>query len=226
SDRVELARLAPGVRFFIVRNGTDTSLPPLAPPGASNRTALWVGGMNDPFNRAGVVHFAVHILPRIREQIPDFRWCVVGRDPPPELRALASDPASGVELAGFVPSVREAYERAAIVVVPLVSGGGTKLKVLEAMAMGRAIVTTCVGAEGIEARDGMEMEIASTDEEFALKVVALFRDSARRARIAAAARALAEREYAWDIVNRQMGCAVQSVIDADFDVGFSAVCAR
>lgn len=214
SDGAELARLVPEARFFVVRNGADTSLPPLPSPTASTTTALWVGGMNDPFNREGVVHFASSILPRIREQVPEFRWRVVGRDSPPILRALANDPSAGVELAGFVPSVREAYEQSAIVVVPLISGGGTKLKVLEAMAMGRAVVTTPVGAEGIGARDTVEMEIAATDEEFVRRTVGLLRDPARRDRIAAAARKLAEREYAWDVVNRQMQAAVQSVIES------------
>lgn len=225
SDRLELARLVPGTRFFVVRNGADTSLPPLPPAEPSVRTALWVGGMNDPFNREGVLHFASHILPRIREQIPDFRWRVVGRDAPPQLLTLASDPSTGVDLAGFVPSVREAYEQSAVVVVPLLSGGGTKLKVLEAMAMGRAVVTTPVGAEGIEARDGLEMEIAATDEEFARRTVGLLRDSARRDHIAAAARELAEREFSWEVVNRQMLAAVQCTIERASNGKLAPVCA-
>lgn len=214
SDRNELSRLAPGVRYFVVRNGTDTSLPPLPPADASAASALWVGGMNDPFNREGVLHFAAHVLPRIRELVPGFLWHVVGRDPPKALLELAGSPVSGVELAGFVPTVREAYERSAIVVVPLLSGGGTKLKVLEAMAMGRAVVTTPVGAEGINARDGVEMEIAPSDEEFAHRVAALLHDPGRRDRMAAAARKLVEREYAWEMVNRDMHSAVQSIIEA------------
>jgi len=225
SDSAELARLVPEARFFVVRNGADTSLPPLPAAPPSTAVALWVGGMNDPFNREGVVHFASRILPRIREQIPEFRWHVVGRDAPPILQALADDPSSGVELVGFVPSVREAYEQSAIVVVPLMSGGGTKLKVLEAMAMGRAVVTTRIGAEGIQARDTVEMEIAVTDEEFVRRAVALLRDPARRDRMAAAARQLAEREYAWDVVNRQMAAAVQSVIESHPAGKLMAACA-
>ena len=225
ADRIELARLAPATRFFVVPNGADTSEPALPAADPSMTTALWVGGMNDPFNREAVVHFATRILPRIREQIPAFRWVVVGRDPPPSLREISSDPRSGVELSGFVPALRDAYSRSAIVVVPLLSGGGTKLKVLEAMAMGRALVTTPVGAEGIEARDGVEMEIAPTDEEFARRTIGLLRDPARRDRIAAAARTLAEREYSWDTVNRRMQAAVRSVIEARESERTAAACA-
>ena len=211
-DRIKLGRLVPDARFFVVPNGTDTSSPPLPAADPSARSALWVGGMNDPFNREGVLHFASRILPRILQQVPGFRWVVVGRDPPPLLKTLAEDPDSGVDLAGFVPNLHEVYARSAIVVVPLVSGGGTKLKVLEAMAMGRAVVTTPIGAEGIEARDGVEMEIAATDEEFGRKTADLILDSRRRDHMAAAARKLAEQKYGWEAINQQMNEAVQSAI--------------
>lgn len=226
SDRVELARLVPSARFFVVRNGADTSLPPLPPANPSELTALWVGGMNDPFNREGVLYFASQVLPRVRERLPGFRWRVVGRDPPKALRTLAADPASGVVLAGFVPALRDAYEQAAIAVVPLISGGGTKLKVLEAMAMGRAVATTAVGAEGIEVTDGIDMEIASSDEDFARRITGLLGDPARRNRMAAAARAIAERKYAWEVVNRQMRSAVESAIRSYSGVEPPVVCAE
>ena len=224
-DRTLLGELAPDVRFFVVPNGTDTSSPPLPPADPAARSALWVGGMNDPFNREGVLHFASRILPRIRERITGFQWIVVGRDPPAFLRDLARDPDSGVLLTGFVPTLREVYERSAIVVVPLISGGGTKLKVLEAMAMGRAVVTTPVGAEGIGVQDGIEMEIASTDEEFAQRVAALIEDPRRRDRMAAAARALAERDYAWEVINERMRIAVETVIGTQ-PRGTLAACAE
>ena len=212
-DRVELSRLLPDVRFFVVPNGTDTSAPPLPPANPAALSALWVGGMNDPFNREGVLHFASRILPRIREQVPAFKWIVVGRDPPPLLRKLAEDPRSGVAIAGFVPALREVYEQSAIVVVPLVSGGGTKLKVLEAMAMGRAVVTTPVGAEGLDVRDGVEMEVASGDEAFARKTSALLLDPSRRDRIAVAARTLAESKYSWKAINHHMLIATNTTIE-------------
>lgn len=226
SDRTELSRLVPSARFFVVPNGADTSFPPLPAPDPANMTVLWVGGMNDPFNREAVLHFASRILPRINDQVVECRWRVVGRDPPPELRALAADSHSRIELAGFLPSVREAYAQSSIVIVPLLSGGGTKLKVLEAMAMGRAVVTSPVGAEGIRARDTVDMEIAATDDEFARRVVALLRDPARRDRIARAGRALAERDYAWEAVNRQMRSVVQCVIETRSEDARAAACVR
>lgn len=224
-DKKELSSLAPDVRFFVVPNGTDTSEPLLPSAEQTALSALWVGGMNDEFNREAVIHFAFRILPRILEQVPEFKWIVVGRDPPAWLRTLAAEPSSGVVLTGFVPVVRDAYEQSAIVVAPMVSGGGTKLKVLEAMAMGRAVVTTPVGAEGIAVRDGVEMEIASNDEEFARRVVALLFDPARRRQMAAAARTVAEREYSWEVINHRMLAAVRAVM-CSCPHGEAAACAE
>ena len=225
ADREALARLAPAARFFLVKNGTDTSCPPLPAPPSESLTAVWVGGMNDLYNREAVSYFAGAILPRIRNQVPQFRWRVVGRDPPKLLVDLAADPDSGVELAGFVDELRREYAEAAIVVVPLTSGGGTKLKVLEAMAMGRAVVTTPIGAEGIAVRDGVEMEIAESAEDFARKTVRLLLEPDRAAEMAAAARTLAEQSYDWRAVNRDMLHAVRQVIEAATKQEHSARCA-
>jgi polysaccharide biosynthesis protein PslH len=212
SDRRELARLAPGARLFVVSNGTDASRPPLPAPPAGSKTAIWVGGMNDEYNREAVLYFAKDIMPIIRREIPDFRWLVVGRDPPPALVKMAALAAAGIELVGFVDDLGQYYSDSAIAVVPLTSGGGTKLKTLEAMAMGRAIVTTPIGAEGIPVSDGVTMEIADSPGQFAAKTIALLRDPARAARIAAAARALIEQSYDWKAINAEMHQAVQCVI--------------
>jgi glycosyltransferase involved in cell wall biosynthesis len=212
SDRQELARLAAGIRLFVVANGTDVSRPPLPAPSARSKTAIWVGGMNDEYNREAVLYFAKDIMPIIRAEIPDFCWRVVGRDPPPALIKMAALAESGIELVGFVDDLGQHYSDSAIAVVPLTSGGGTKLKVLEAMAMGRAVVTTPIGAEGIPVSDGVTMEIADSPGQFAAKTIALLRDPSRAARIAAAARALIEQRFDWRAINRQMYQAVQCVI--------------
>jgi polysaccharide biosynthesis protein PslH len=223
ADRKALLQLAPETRFFLVKNGADTSRPPLPPP-SDSCIGVWVGGMNDAYNCEAVKYFASAILPRVRAEVPRFRWRVVGRDPPKLLVDLAADPKSGIELAGFVEDILREYAGAAIVLVPLTSGGGTKLKVLEAMAMGRAVVTTPIGAEGITARDGVEMEIADSAAEFARKTVRLLLDPQRAALIAAAARALAERSYDWRVINHDMLEAVRQVIGAATNQGQSVPC--
>jgi hypothetical protein len=223
ADRKALHKLAPETRFFLVKNGADTSRPPLPPP-SDNCIGVWVGGMNDAYNCEAVKYFASAILPRVRDEVPNFRWRVVGRDPPKLLVDLAANPKSGIELVGFVEDIICEYAGAAIVLVPLTSGGGTKLKVLEAMAMGRAVVTTPIGAEGIVVRDGVEMEIADSAAEFARKTVRLLLDPQRAALIAAAARALAERSYDWRVINRDMHDAVRQVIEAATNKEQSARC--
>lgn len=220
-DRIELQQLTPSVRFFVVPNGADTSARPLPKAAPHGVTALWVGGMDDPFNREAVLYFAKRILPLIRARIPGFQWHVVGRAAPPLLEALAGDPESGVVLYGFVATLRDAYERSTIVVVPLLSGGGTKLKVLEAMAMGRAVVATPVGAEGIDVKDGVEMEVAVSAEAFVERASNLLLDPERRDRMATAARSLVEREYSWESINRRMHSAVQSVICSSQNSGLT-----
>lgn len=211
-DAEVLARDIPQASFHVVPNGADTSAPALDPAKPWLPTALWVGGMDDPYNRQAVIHFAENIFPHIVRSIPDFRWTVVGKHPPAQLLALAQASPRNVQLAGFVDDLRKQYAACSIVVVPLISGAGTKLKVLEAMAMGRAVVTTSVGAEGIGARDGVELEITDSDEEFARRVVRLLQDPDRSNAIARAARDLAERVYDWRVVNDKMISVVKSLI--------------
>src|SRR5260370_21842875 len=109
SYRQELARLAVCIRLFVVANGTDVSRPPLPAPSDRSKTAIWVGGMNDEYNREAVLYFAKDIMPIIRAEIRDFRWRVVGRDPPPALVKLAALAESGIELGGFVDHLRPHY---------------------------------------------------------------------------------------------------------------------
>lgn len=212
-DRATLKETVGDASYFVVPNGADASQPLLPPCSSARPIALWVGGMNDPYNREGVLYFLREIHPRILRQMPAFRWRVVGKDPPQELVSASLEPERGIEIAGFVEDIRAEYARAAIVIVPLTAGAGTKLKVLEAMAFGRAVVTTPVGAEGIGGRDGVELEIAANSEEFAARTIRLLQDSQRRASLCVAARRLVEEKYDWGVVNGMMSRAVGATIE-------------
>jgi glycosyltransferase involved in cell wall biosynthesis len=122
----------------------------------------------------------------------------VGKDPPSDIVRWPEEDRS-ITVTGFVEDVRPDLNRASVVVVPLRSGGGMRLKILEAMASGKAVVSTPLGAEGIPARNGEEILLAPPDRTFAVEVVRLLRQGAERKRIGKAARAWVER-YGWNRV--------------------------
>jgi glycosyltransferase involved in cell wall biosynthesis len=121
---------------------------------------------------------------------------VAGRDPGSELERLARE-TPRLRLLGFVPDLAPLYARAGVFVNPMRGGGGTRLKVLEAMAAGKAVVSTAIGAEGLALTPGRDVVVADTAAEFADAVRALLADHGRAERLGQAARALVEARYAW-----------------------------
>jgi glycosyltransferase involved in cell wall biosynthesis len=145
-------------------------------------------------NVDGVMHFLRDIWPRIRDTHPEARCKIIGGRPPPSLLALGGP---RVELTGFVSDLRPHLAAAAAVVVPLRLGGGTRLKIVEAMAMRKAIVSTTLGAEGIEALAGRHLFIEDQSAAFADAVNRLLADPGLAARIGQSARQLVVERYAW-----------------------------
>ena len=146
-------------------------------------------------NVDAVRSFAQEILPRIRKQVPGARLLVVGRNPSPGLvRDLASD---SVEFTDTVADVRPFLARAALFVVPLRAGSGTRLKILEAWAMGKAVLSTSLGAEGLPAVDGQNIAIADPAGHFAERAAALLRDPAQARQLGAAGRQTVEEAFSW-----------------------------
>ena len=200
ADASALKKIAPAARVAIVPNGVDTtyfsnnsaagSMPDVTPC-----DLVFTGKMDFRPNVDAVLWFVQEVLPRVRAEEPAARFLIVGQNPPARLRALADDPA--VKLTGRVPDVRPYIAASAVYVVPMRIGGGTRLKVLEAMAMGKAIVSTSLGCEGYPVRDGAELLIADSPAAFARAVVALLRDPARRLRLGLAAREFAVSRYDW-----------------------------
>jgi glycosyltransferase involved in cell wall biosynthesis len=127
---------------------------------------------------------------------------IVGRDPTPAVARLAA--TAGVEVTGRVEDVRDFVGRAAVYVVPIRIGGGTRLKIFEAMSMGKAVVSTTVGAEGLPVTEGANVIIADTADRFASAIVALLRDPARRVQLERAARQLVVERYDWSAAAGQL----------------------
>jgi polysaccharide biosynthesis protein PslH len=187
------ARAVTATRCEVVPNGVDTStFVVAADPG--DRTCIFTGTLGYAPNAEAARWLLSAIWPRVLDALPDARLLIVGPDPPEDIRAAAG-PA--VEVAGWVRSIPEWMARASVALVPIRSGGGTRLKVLDALASGKAVVSTSVGAGGIELVDGRDAVLADDAEGFAAAVVRLLGEDGERARLAAAARQLAVERYDW-----------------------------
>lgn len=201
-DAQALRRASPDLAVAVVDNGVDTDdLRPL-PEAPGSRDLLFVGTMSYMPNIDAVLYFARCILPLIQRRIPGTRLVVVGKSPPESIRRLAS--RSDVVVTGSVPDVQPYYAASAVSVVPLRAGSGTRLKILEAMALGRPVVSTPVGSEGLEVVDGQHLLLADEPEAFADRVVALLEGSALCADITARARSLVEERYSWPVLGERL----------------------
>jgi polysaccharide biosynthesis protein PslH len=203
ADEQRLLNEAPGVRTAVIPNAADVDYYQPRPTDASpdGRTVVYFGLLSTVPNIDAVVHFVQDIWPRIAKARPDARFKIIGGRPPPSLQALAG---SRVELTGFVPDLRPHLAAAAAVVVPLRLGGGTRLKIVEAMAMGKAIVSTTLGAEGIDAAPGRDILVEDQPAAFADAVNRLLAEPNLAGRIGQSARHLAVQRYGWSEAARSL----------------------
>jgi glycosyltransferase involved in cell wall biosynthesis len=195
-DERRLLDVIPGARTAVIPNAADVEYyqPRSTEPPSDGRTVVFFGLLSYAPNVDGVIFFIEKIWPRIAEAQPKARLKIIGGKPPRSLQLLAGP---RVELTGFVPDLRPHLAAAAAVVVPLRLGGGTRLKIVEAMAMGKAIVSTTLGAEGIEAIPGRDLLIEDQPEAFADAVNRLLGKPELAARIGQSARSLAVERYSW-----------------------------
>ncbi len=200
-DAGAISQLGPDIQPEVIFNGIDVesyNAPTTglnAPSQTSNPTLVFTGKMDFRWNVDAALWFAGEVLPLVRRQIPDARLMIVGQNPSPRLAPLRADPH--ITLTGAVADTRPFIQQADVYVAPLLVGSGTRFKLLEAMSMQRAIVTTSRGCEGFEVTSGHELVIADTAEEFAQAVVSLLRDPARRAEMGRQARAFVAARYDW-----------------------------
>lgn len=193
-DRCTFRALGAAGTIRVVENGVDVDH--FRPAPREGRGIVFVGSMDWQPNRDGVDYFLDHVLPLVRRSHPSATFHVVGKSPSDALVRRAAG-EQGVVVTGTVEDVRPYLERAAVCVVPLRVGGGTRLKVLEAFAMGKGVVSTTLGCEGIACRDGDHLLIADDAPSFAGAVCALL-DNPRLARtLGERGRELVERRYSW-----------------------------
>jgi len=195
-------------RVEVVPNGVDTDAVAYAPPG-EHRELLYVGQYGYRPNEAAAVELVTDVLPRVREAVPDVTVGLVGRNPTDAVRALAG---AGVAVSGAVDDVLPCLHHARALVVPLRAGSGTRLKILEAMAAGTPVVSTPLGAAGIDAVDGEHLLLGESAADLAAQAVRVLIDDDLAERLSKAARALVEQRYDWGVFAPTVASVVADLV--------------
>ncbi|HEX5504705.1 MAG TPA: glycosyltransferase family 4 protein [Thermomicrobiales bacterium] len=196
---------ATGGRVEVIPNGVDTGYfqrRPLA--GTDPRDLLFVGALRYRPNAEAVLFFVEQVMPLLRRAIPGVSLTVVGVDPPPQITALDQGAQGDVHIAGAVPDVRPYLAAGGTVVVPLHVGGGTRLKILEAFAAGRPVISTRLGAAGLTVRDGEQLLFAEEPAAFVAALQHLIDEPALRDRLAESGHALVRAHYEWSAIARRL----------------------
>jgi sugar transferase (PEP-CTERM/EpsH1 system associated) len=211
NDRAAFARFVDPQKLTVMQTGADTEY--FQPCGDNEipNSLVFTGSMDWLPNEDGIFYFAGEVFPLIRQQVPDATLCIVGRKPSQRLRELASH-SPNIQLTGWVGDVRPYLAQRAVCIVPLRIGGGTRLKIFEAMSMAKAVVSTSIGAEGLPVRNGYHLLIADDPIGFAENTLRLLGDASQRARIGRAARHLVEENYSWGRVSEGFAQALENEV--------------
>ena len=209
TDEADLKAMAPEVHTAIVPNGVDTEY--FQPSHVEVEPAIiYTGGMNMFANEDAVLYMLKEMWMRIKQAIPNVHFYVIGQDPTKEILEYAKKD-DAVTVTGFVEDIRPYVARSAVYVVPIRVGGGTRLKVLDALAQGKAIVSTSVGCEGINVTNGGDIRIEDNPVEFADRTIELLKDSDMRLALGQKARQLAVEEYSWEKIGKVLDGVYQDV---------------
>jgi len=207
SDRALMKSMTDASRITVVPTGVDLKAfrSARAPTGNEQPIVLFLGSMDWEANIDGAEWFCEQVWPRVLAAVPEARFRIVGRNPHARVKRLAGD---SVDVTGSVPSIVDYVRDAAVFVVPLRIGGGTRLKIFEGMAMGKAVVSTTVGAEGLDVTHGKDIVLADEAPPFADAIVRFIADPSERRRFGDAAMALAER-FDWATVGEEFASVLQ-----------------
>jgi glycosyltransferase involved in cell wall biosynthesis len=192
-----------------IPNTIDPDRITFIPAASTSDRLLFVGTTQVDANRDGLIWFVTNVLPLIEREVPTVSLTIVGGAPPPEVLALGD--AANVEVTGYVPDVAPYMADAAIFVVPLRSGGGTRLKILESLAYGVPTVSTTIGAEGLDLAPGEDLLLGDEPPELAARVIDLLRDRALGDRIRHRGRAAVEASYSWQSVGARLERSIEDV---------------
>ncbi len=197
-DKELLESLNPRIRCAVIPVGVDVDYFSPVDKNEESSCLVFVSKLQYAAAIANVLYFYNEVFPLILKESPEVRLYLVGRDPAKEIVDLSAHPL--ISVTGYVTDVRPYVAKCTIFVAPIILGTGMKYKVLEAMSMGKAIVTTTTGAQGIAVRNGEHLVVANTSREFARETVSLLSDRSKRATLGANARKLMEEQYSWETV--------------------------
>jgi glycosyltransferase involved in cell wall biosynthesis len=211
ADREAMTSMVDASHISVVPTGVDLGQYRYDPTAAPSRPlVVFTGSMDWVPNIDGVEFFCKEIWPRVLEKVPEARFRIVGRDPHLRVKKLASN---SVEVTGTVPSIIDHLREAAVFVVPLRIGGGTRIKIYEAMAVGKATVSTTVGAEGLDVRHDRDILLANDPSRFSDAVVSILQQDSLRRRLEAGAAATAAR-YDWSVITEKFVEVLHTTIKA------------
>jgi polysaccharide biosynthesis protein PslH len=212
-DKASFSRYVLEERITTIPTGVDVDYFSPSYEEEQDQNIVFVGSMDWLPNEDAVFYFCEQILPIIRKQLSKATFSVVGRRPSQRLQNELQREGNGIQITGTVDDVRPFMRRGTVVVVPLRVGSGTRLKIFEAMACGKAVVSTTLGAEGLPVTSGKDIVLADEPEEFAQNVVELCRNATRRKEIATEARRLVEERYSWRTVANQFQRILEEVVE-------------
>lgn len=213
TDRDTFATFLNPQKITVIPTGVDVDYFQPLPVKEVPDSLVFTGSMDWLPNEDAIFWFVEAILPLIKEQCPAVSLEVVGRNPSRKLQSLVETEKS-VRLTGWVEDIRPFLARGSVCIVPLRVGGGTRLKIFEAMSMGKAVVSTSVGAEGLPVQTGENILLSDAPNDFASSVITLLRDSNQRRRLGTAARILVYENYSWPRVAEIFSHVLQDVLGA------------
>ena len=201
-DRQLLEQMPVTTKVEVMPNGIDPHHYSCFCAEPEDGSIVFVGSMDYHANISGVTWFVAEVLPFVLAEKPDLKFYIVGKNPPPVVQKLA---CASVIVTGAVADVRPYLSRAAVVVVPLLVGGGTRLKILEAMAMGKAVVSTSLGCEGIDVTDGENIVIADDQVDFSRHLLSLYDNVEQRNSLGERAALFVVEKYSWNDITKKIG---------------------
>lgn len=214
AERRALLNRNSNLKVDVIPNGTDTQKYQRLDDSHGPPALLFIGSMSYAPCVDGAVYFCNQILPSIQQAFQDIQVWIVGARPSHEVVQLAG---KNIFVTGYVDNVLPYYQRSMVSIVPLRAGGGTRLKILEAMALGRPIVSTTIGCEGLDIVDDRHLLIADEPEKFAKQTIRLLADVALRERIVDQARRLVVENYDWDVISKQSLDAYNDIVINSLD---------